>query len=335
MFEDLFSSGRLWRTGMIGSFRGDRRVTLAGFVFGGGLAFWLGLIANRPAISGVGAGALAVAFGLMMVEGGVEWPAVPLLALTALLAVGIKRGWLGSWQGTAGEFESGEYPPSRKEGVKSASVSRQWAGWVVFVAVVLALGFRALPVFSPVGTVRTLEHLFHFPPEKIVLMLLVPTMVLIPWSARARGRWADRPWTVSLAVFAGISIAVTPPALATGFIAPGFTDKSAPYLVYWLAYNLLYTCVLEESFFRGILQTALIRGWARRFTLSVARALGIGIAAILFGLAHFGGGLVYVVLATIAGVGYGLAYDLTGRLHCAVLVHFAINAVHRLVFAGP
>jgi len=35
-----------------------------------------------------------------------------------------------------------------------------------------------------------------------------------------------------------------------------------------------------------------------------------------------------------AGLGYGAAYYLTGRIHCAVLLHFAVNAVHQLLLAG-
>jgi len=57
------------------------------------------------------------------------------------------------------------------------------------------------------------------------------------------------------------------------------------------------------------------------------------VAAFLFGLAHFDGGIIYVMLATLAGIGYGLAYDLTGRLHYAVWVHFAVNTVRLLAFS--
>ncbi len=283
-------------------------MVLAILVFGGGLAYWLGLIVNQRVLLSAGAGVLIAALGLMIHEGGIEWFAIPFLGFTALLVFALKRVDPGFWQ---------------------------WVGWTVFIAVALALGFRATPFFSPVETVQMVEHLYRFPPEKAVLMLLVPVMVLIPWSVYGQGKYSDRPWPVSLAILVGVLFVVTPIALATGFIEPGITDRSTPYLVYWLAYNLIYTCVLEESFFRGIVQTGFIRACSRTLSPIVAQAVGIGGAAILFGIAHFGGGLIYVILATIAGVGYGLAYHLTGRLHCAVLVHFAVNAIQQLAFSGP
>ncbi|MEZ5584941.1 MAG: hypothetical protein R3F37_21170 [Candidatus Competibacteraceae bacterium] len=56
---------------------------------------------------------------------------------------------------------------------------------------------------------------------------------------------------VALAVLAGILVVVIPAALVSGFIKPGWAPQSATYLLYWLAYNLIYTCILEESFFGG------------------------------------------------------------------------------------
>ena len=210
----------------------------------------------------------------------------------------------------------------------------QIIGWTVFVVLALALGLRVFPFFTPVETLQTVEHVFRFPPEKAVLILLVPTMVLVPWSVCKRSEPPERPWLVALLVLAAILVVVAPLALLTGFIKPGFAPQSAEYLVYWLAYNLIYTCVIEESFFRGIIQTAFIRGFSQKFETKTAHAAGIAGAALLFGVAHFAGGLTYVILATIAGVGYGLAYELTGRLHYAVLVHFAVNTVHILAFSG-
>ncbi len=42
-----------------------------------------------------------------------------------------------------------------------------------------------------------------------------------------------------------------------------------------------------------------------------------------------------VLLATVAGLGYGVAYYLTGRIQDAVAVHFAVNAVHQLFLSAP
>jgi uncharacterized protein len=71
------------------------------------------------------------------------------------------------------------------------------------------------------------------------------------------------------------------------------------------------------------------RGWPRADFMAV---LG---ASVLFGVVHLGGGIAFALLATLAGLGYGAVYYWTGRLHYAVLLHFAVNAVHLLAFAAP
>ena len=55
----------------------------------------------------------------------------------------------------------------------------------------------------------------------------------------------------------------------------------------------------------------------------------------LFGLAHAGGGLVLIVVAALAGIGYGLAYAATRRLEASVAAHFTLNSLHFLAFTYP
>lgn len=100
----------------------------------------------------------------------------------------------------------------------------------------------------------------------------------------------------------------------------------------FLVVNLLFTCVAEEVFFRGVIQEKLASAF-RRSTLSVW--LPITISTIMFAIAHFGGGLVYVCLAGIAGLGYSIAYALTRRIEAPVLTHFAVNLVHFVGFTYP
>ncbi|GAM71575.1 CAAX amino terminal protease family [Vibrio sp. JCM 19236] len=91
--------------------------------------------------------------------------------------------------------------------------------------------------------------------------------------------------------------------------------------------NFLLTCVAEEAFFRGFLQQVLCKkyGWH----------LGVAIASLLFGLAHMGGGLLLVVFASLAGLGYGLIFHFSSRLWVAVLFHFLFNFTHLLFFTYP
>lgn len=91
--------------------------------------------------------------------------------------------------------------------------------------------------------------------------------------------------------------------------------------------NLILTCVAEEALFRGFIQQSL----SRRFDWR----LGLVIASILFGLAHFAGGPLLIGFATLAGLGYGLVFHFTGRLWCAVLAHFLFNFCHLVFFTYP
>lgn len=91
--------------------------------------------------------------------------------------------------------------------------------------------------------------------------------------------------------------------------------------------NLILTCVAEEALFRGFVQQSL----SRRFDWR----LGLVIASILFGLAHFAGSPLLIVFATLAGLGYGLVFHFTGRLWCAVLAHFLFNFCHLVFFTYP
>ncbi|MGL4250287.1 MAG: lysostaphin resistance A-like protein [Aeromonas sp.] len=91
--------------------------------------------------------------------------------------------------------------------------------------------------------------------------------------------------------------------------------------------NLLFTCIVEEALFRGAIQQAL----AKRYHTTVA----IVVAAILFGAHHLAGGPLLVLFATLAGCCYGLAFQLSGRLSVAILVHFAFNFAHLALFTYP
>ena len=108
--------------------------------------------------------------------------------------------------------------------------------------------------------------------------------------------------------------------------------KWTPWSAWFLASNLLITCVAEEAFFRGFLLEKMahaMRGW--RGGVLVATL----VSSILFGLAHLGGGSLLALLATIAGLHYAAAYLLSKRVEGAILAHFALNAAHFLAFTYP
>nr|WP_254436239.1 CPBP family intramembrane glutamic endopeptidase [Ruegeria arenilitoris] len=99
---------------------------------------------------------------------------------------------------------------------------------------------------------------------------------------------------------------------------------------WWLVFalsNLFLTCLTEEAFFRGYLQSII--------TSKSGATFGIAAASLLFGLAHAGGGPALVVFASVLGAACGLGYFATGRLWVPVLMHFGFNALHLALFTYP
>jgi membrane protease YdiL (CAAX protease family) len=125
-------------------------------------------------------------------------------------------------------------------------------------------------------------------------------------------------------------IAVMAIALAMGYVR--FEPKWSSLFLVWAPINLLFTCFSEEAFFRGFVQRELAQIGSNR---KVAAMVALVVAAVLFGLAHFGGGWQYMCAATVAGLGYGWAYQRTQRVEAAMAVHFGVNAVHFLLFTYP
>ncbi len=111
-----------------------------------------------------------------------------------------------------------------------------------------------------------------------------------------------------------------------------FDPKLAPSLPIWAVTNLLFVCLAEEGFFRGFIQKYLCLTLRR---VRYGNAIAIILSSILFGLSHFLGGTRYVILSTIAGIGYGWIYWRTQRLEASILTHFSLNLVHFLLFTYP
>jgi membrane protease YdiL (CAAX protease family) len=155
-------------------------------------------------------------------------------------------------------------------------------------------------------------------------------VLAIGWFAPLR---TARDWSATLRVapIVGATIVVVMAAsLALGFVR--FDPRWTPLFWVWAPINLLLTCVSEEALFRGFLQRELAVALEGR---AYASATAVAASAFAFGLAHAGGGWRYVLLATIAGIGYALAYQRSGRVEASILAHFAVNATHFLLFTYP
>jgi membrane protease YdiL (CAAX protease family) len=120
-------------------------------------------------------------------------------------------------------------------------------------------------------------------------------------------------------------------ALVAGIVH--WDPKFPAFFLYWTLSNLFITSTAEEGFFRGIIQYQTSNGL--RTLLNHSGIASVTVAALLFGIAHIAMGGTFVVVAIIAGFGYGAVFHLTGRLEASIIAHFIVNTTHLLVFSYP
>ena len=136
----------------------------------------------------------------------------------------------------------------------------------------------------------------------------------------------QRRWGVAAAgVGALLLLVVLGLASVAGVIA--WAPKWPHWLLPWLFANFFLVSLAEEAFFRAGLQ--------RWLELRTEPFPALMAAAVAFGLVHVAGGWVWVGLATLAGLGYGLVYAATRQVLWATLAHVAFNAVHLILFTYP
>ncbi len=124
------------------------------------------------------------------------------------------------------------------------------------------------------------------------------------------------------------------PALAVHFIKFDFKIPSSTLL--FILNNLLLVSLVEEVFFRGFIQAQLKKIFlSTRLNAKLGPYLAILISSAYFGFAHFHSGLIMIVLAAVAGIGYGYVYNRSGKLESAILTHFGINIIHFIFFTYP
>ncbi|QSI76171.1 CPBP family intramembrane glutamic endopeptidase [Niveibacterium microcysteis] len=255
------------------------------------------------------------------VAGRPVWPAVFALALVAAVAEGVLASWaLAAVLALAAAGVL--YTQLAHRGLARAL-------GVVVALLALALALHVVPgAANPVlaGLQRLSPQSLPFRPWLSVdkgFAGLVLLLCFVPL-ARSAADWRQVGATL-LRVGVPLVVLIVAASLAAGYVAPD--PKWPAFALPFLAGNLLFTCVAEEAFFRGLIQ----RGLAT--TIGAAPALAI--ASLLFGLAHLGGGPLYAAIAAFAGLGYGWAYQRSARIEAAILCHFALNAVHFLGFSYP
>ncbi|MBB6094439.1 hypothetical protein HNQ60_003326 [Povalibacter uvarum] len=204
---------------------------------------------------------------------------------------------------------------------------------VVIVALVLLLGTHVLPGFSNPLVVRdvvltpgAVPYTLYFNFDKTIagiLLLGIGGMSSVVPSLSEGLKRALPIMTLTVLVAMLLS-------LAMGYVR--FEPRWHSLFWIWAIANLFLTCLSEEAFFRAFIQRETQNALGSR---PYAVPIAVSISAVLFGVAHFAGGWPYVVLATVAGLGYALVYERTRRIELAMLTHFALNATHFLLFTYP
>ncbi|MGS0891362.1 CPBP family intramembrane glutamic endopeptidase [Burkholderia stagnalis] len=206
------------------------------------------------------------------------------------------------------------------------------AAHALFAALAIALSLHLLPGFHNPRAIDPTRFTPDAVPFTMYLNLDKPLVGLwllwvLPWVAPEVA--LSRALRTGVAAAFATAAVCLAGALALGIV--GWAPKWPPAGWLWLANNLLLVTFAEEALFRGYVQGGLTRA-LHRFAWGPWAALATG--AVLFGAAHASGGWQWIVLGTVAGVGYGLAWR-RGGLLASVLAHAGLNVVHFGLFTYP
>ncbi|EJL83522.1 CAAX amino terminal protease family [Herbaspirillum sp. CF444] len=208
----------------------------------------------------------------------------------------------------------------------------QYFGHALFIGLALALSLHLFPGFHNPKVFGPERITADAAPFTMYLNLDKPLVgfwlvLLFPWIRSLR----DLRTTLIAGVSTTLITTVACMALAIALGVVAWEPKFPAVSWLWALNNLLLVSFAEEAFFRGYLQGGISR-MLKQYPYK--DALAIGVAAFLFGLSHATGGWQLVALASLAGVGYGLAYRF-GGFQVAVLSHFGLNATHFFLFTYP
>jgi membrane protease YdiL (CAAX protease family) len=274
---------------------------------------------------------LAAVLGLWIHR--IVWVGALIAAIAAGYFTGALHGLAAVWIAILAALAIG-YQRARASTAPGAAVWQTLTG-LIFLLFALAMGLALLPgfnrvelvapvVLSPGATPYSIGVGFPKVTTGIVILGLINPLLVRSW--RELGRVLAR----ALPVYAITAAAGMTVVILMGYSS--FAPKWTSLFLLFAPINLFFTCLSEEAFFRGFVQHELSRVGTRR---ALASGIALVVAAILFGAAHFAGGLNYAIAAAIAGLGYGWAFMRDSRIEAAMLVHFGVNATHFLLFVYP
>jgi membrane protease YdiL (CAAX protease family) len=207
-------------------------------------------------------------------------------------------------------------------------------GGTIVVLMALAFGFHAVPGFHSPLVIQSqfissgaIEYKAYANFDKALISLLIIGLIV---NKRPKGAISTQHKLNALSVFSVISVVTLMVGIFTQLIA--FDPKLVSLFFGWGLLNILFSVMAEESLFRGFYQYYL---GEKLKTVKFGSAITVVSSGLLFGLFHFGGGLAYIVVASMMGIAYAYVYHKTNSIAATVLSHFAFNAIHFLFFTYP
>lgn len=206
-------------------------------------------------------------------------------------------------------------------------------GHVLFMALAAGLASHWLPGFFSARAIAGTRLSPEAAPFSMYLNLDKPLIgfwivLACPWVFAALTlRRASLTTAFTLPITTAVCLAT---AMALGLT--GWSLKWPEQGLIWAANNLLLVTLTEELVFRGYIQGGLARLLNNK--VPYHQTLAIVLASVVFGLSHLGAGWQWMLLAAMAGIGYGVAYRF-GGLPAAVVTHFGLNLAHFSLFTYP
>ncbi len=200
--------------------------------------------------------------------------------------------------------------------------------FIIIIAFALGAGFHMIPGFYNLLVINKLQLSQESYPFSIYLNFDKVMAALIIFSSSNIPNILPNLKSIKLTLFSLLicMIFISLIAIMSGYVK--FEPKFPEILCIWALNNLLFVCFSEEVLFRGFFQNQLN-------ALIKSPIISICITALIFGVAHFHGGLLYIGLSIICGFFYSYTYYRTGSLICSMLVHFGVNFSHFLLFTYP
>jgi uncharacterized protein len=188
----------------------------------------------------------------------------------------------------------------------SADARRASIAFALAGLVFLAMGFGLVPGFGPIalGGVQINS-------SKALAGLTALAMFPSVW------RWNR--YCSAIAALCMLTVPALAWAIGYVHVAP-----AAPVALAWFALANLLGTIAEEWFFRL---------WVQRPLQRFGIAPSVLLTTLLFGLVHFGGGPLFMGLATLAGLAYAGVYQASGNSVWAVVaLHLALNVTRVALF---